>query len=82
MYIDQADNERLLVHQYDNDRFSLIAGKNGLAVKTTREIANNMNSFSLFVDGNAYVSGSIHASNINLLGSTINDSNVDTFTSN
>jgi hypothetical protein len=78
IFIDQDDNERLLVHQYDPDRFSIIAGKQGLAIKTTREIAKNMNNFSLFVDGNAYVSGSIHASNIELLGSTINDSNVDT----
>ena len=75
-YIDQEVNERFLVHQYDNDKFSLIAGNNGIAIKTTREIARNMNNFSLYVDGNAYMAGTLYTSNIKLLGTDLQDCNI------
>ena len=73
--VDQDDTEKLLINQYDTDKFTLIARQNGLAIKTSREKAKQMSDYSLYVDGNAHISGVLHASNINIMGTNITDNN-------
>ena len=73
--VDQDDTEKLLINQYDTDKFTLIARQNGLAIKTSREKAKQMSDYSLYVDGNAHISGVLHASNINIMGNSISDNN-------
>jgi hypothetical protein len=75
--IDEEDNERLLVNQYDDDKFSLIAGKNGVAIKSTREDARNATNVGLYVNDNVLITGTLYTSNLNLLGQTFTDTNTE-----
>lgn len=75
--INEEDNERLLVHQFSLDKFALIGGKHGLAINATREQARNMDGVGLFVDDNIYLTGTLYTSNIHMLGSTLNDNNIE-----
>eukprot|EP00960_Hanusia_phi_P058490 763905-Hanusia_phi.AAC.1 len=75
--VNEMDNERLLVNQFETDRFSIIGGKHGLAINATRQQASEMTGVGLFVDDNIYLTGTLYASNIHILGNNINDSNVE-----
>jgi hypothetical protein len=75
--INETDNERLLINQYDNDKFSLIAGKNGVAIKTTREIARNATNVGLYVDDNVIITGTLYTCNINILGESFTNTNTE-----
>jgi len=85
--LDQQENERLLVHQ-NGSRFSMIVLDDGLFLNTTREDAQDQQAknYALYADGNAYFTGTLTASKINILDTDISDSNItlliDTINSN
>ena len=75
--LDQQENEKLLVHQ-NGSRFSMIVLDDGLFVNTTRENAQQqqVKNYALYADGNAYFTGTLTASKINILDTDISDSNI------
>tara|TARA_B100001758_G_scaffold143634_1_gene123720 strand:+ start:1554 stop:7655 length:6102 start_codon:yes stop_codon:yes gene_type:complete len=85
--LEQQENERLLVHQ-NGSRFSMIVLDDGLFLNTTREDAQDQQAknYALYADGNAYFTGTLTASKINILDTDISDSNItlliDTINSN
>jgi hypothetical protein len=85
--LEQQNNERLLVHQ-NGSRFSMIVLDDGLFLNTTRENAQQQQAknYALYADGNAYFTGTLTASKINILDTDISNSNItlliDTINSN
>tara|TARA_Y100000389_G_C17471000_1_gene530849 strand:+ start:5137 stop:11373 length:6237 start_codon:yes stop_codon:yes gene_type:complete len=75
--IEQDDNEKVLINQYGENNFSLIAGKNGLAINTSREKAKNVQNIGLYVDDNALITGTLYACNLNILGHSLTDDNTE-----
>ena len=75
--LEQQANERLLVHQ-NGSNFSMIVLDNGLFLHTNRTNAQTQqaNHYALYADGNAYFTGSLTASKINILDTDISDSNI------
>ena len=75
--LEQEENERLLVHQ-NGSIFSMIVLDTGLFLNTTRENAQEQESknYSLYADGNAYFTGTLTTSKINILDTDISDSNI------
>lgn len=75
--LDQQENERLLVHQ-NGSNFSMIVLDTGLFLNTTRKNAQEQESknYALYADGNAYFTGTLTTSKINILDTDISDSNI------
>lgn len=75
--LEQQENERLLVHQ-NGSNFSMIVLDTGLFLNTTRENAQEQESknYALYADGNAYFTGTLTTSKINILDTDISDSNI------
>ena len=85
--LDQQENERLLVHQ-NGSKFSMIVLNDGLFLNTDRENAQaqQAKNYALYADGNAYFTGTLTASKINILNREISNDNItlliDTINSN
>ena len=75
--LEQQENERLLVHQ-NGSKFSMIILDTGLFLNTTRENAQEqeVKNYALYADGNAYFTGTLTVSKINILDTDISDSNI------
>lgn len=74
--VDERDHEMLMINEYSPGTFSVIGGKNGLAIDATRDdYQNSMSDKGLLVKNNLVCTGTIFTSNLQIYGTPINDDN-------
>ena len=74
--IDEREHELLMLNEYSPGTFSVIGGKNGLAIDATRDdYQNSMSDKGLLVKNNIVCTGTIFTSNLQIYGTPITDDN-------